>query len=234
MIELCNEAQKDMWINIPALATPQFVQSLAQLIAAKLDPNLNVYVEYGNEDWNGGFSAYGQIATAAQANPLLNQSLGQYQLVAQQTRLHAGDRRPDLRPGLRGRAGLAGAADPGRPGVLDAVPDLRAAVHPAAVRRRRRSTSTRWPSPPISAIDGDDHVPGLTLDQLFADMNQLLQHDIRPVDHGQRRAGEAIRRAAGGLRGRPGAGAGTGNGPNFSRDAAGTERPAHVPALYSR
>ena len=52
MIELCNEAQKDMWINIPALATPQFVQSLAQLIAANLDPNLNVYVEYGNEDWN--------------------------------------------------------------------------------------------------------------------------------------------------------------------------------------
>ena len=57
MIELCNEAQKDMWINIPALATPQFVQSLAQLIYANLDPNLNVYVEYGNENWNYGFYA---------------------------------------------------------------------------------------------------------------------------------------------------------------------------------
>ena len=52
MIELCNEAQKDMWINIPALATPQFVQSLAQLIYTDLDPNLNVYVEYSNETWN--------------------------------------------------------------------------------------------------------------------------------------------------------------------------------------
>ena len=52
MIELSNEAQKDMWINIPVLATPQFVQSLAELISANLDPNLNVYVEYGNENWN--------------------------------------------------------------------------------------------------------------------------------------------------------------------------------------
>ena len=85
MIELCNEAQKDMWINIPAEATPQFVQSLAQLIAADLDPNLNVYVEFGNEDWNTSFSAYFQIAAAAKDNPILNQSLGQYQLVAQQS-----------------------------------------------------------------------------------------------------------------------------------------------------
>ena len=52
MIELCNETQKDMWINIPALATPAFVQSLAQLIDADLDPNLNVYIEYSNETWN--------------------------------------------------------------------------------------------------------------------------------------------------------------------------------------
>ena len=64
MIELCNETDKDMWINIPALATPQFVQSLAQLISTELNPNLNVYVEYGNEDWNYNFSAYSQIATA--------------------------------------------------------------------------------------------------------------------------------------------------------------------------
>ena len=63
MIELCNEAQKDMWINIPALATPQFVQSLAQLISANLDPNLNVYVEYGNENWNCGIHAVSRRST---------------------------------------------------------------------------------------------------------------------------------------------------------------------------
>src|SRR5262249_39253014 len=84
MIELANEAQEAMWISIPAEATPQFVQSLAQLIAAKLAPNLNVYVEYSNEIWNGGFLAYNQVAALAAANPVLDHSLSTYQQVAQQ------------------------------------------------------------------------------------------------------------------------------------------------------
>ncbi len=133
MIELCNEAQKDMWINIPAEATPQFVQSMAQLIAAKLDPNLNVYVEYGNEDWNSGGSSYAQISVAAKSNPVLNQSLGITQLDGPAVRLHARERRPDLRSGVRGGQ-RTGAADPGRAGLIRPVPDRRAAVHPAAVR----------------------------------------------------------------------------------------------------
>ena len=85
MIELCNEAQKDMWINIPVMATPQFVQSLAQLIYTDLDPNLNVYVEYGNENWNTGFTQYNQVLTAAELNPLVTQSSNTLQMVAQQS-----------------------------------------------------------------------------------------------------------------------------------------------------
>ena len=85
MIELCNEAQKDMWINIPVMATPQFVQSLAQLIYTDLDPNLNVYVEYGNENWNTGFTQYSQVLTAAELNPLVTQSSNTLQMVAQQS-----------------------------------------------------------------------------------------------------------------------------------------------------
>ena len=71
MIALANEAQKNMWINIPALATPTYVQDLAQLIQANLDPNLKVYVEYSNETWNSGFLAYGQVLTASLSNPLV-------------------------------------------------------------------------------------------------------------------------------------------------------------------
>ena len=56
MIELANESQKDMWINIPALATPNYVQNLAQLIDNDLDPNLNVYVEYSDETWSSGLA----------------------------------------------------------------------------------------------------------------------------------------------------------------------------------
>ncbi|MHB1559843.1 MAG: NPCBM/NEW2 domain-containing protein, partial [Isosphaeraceae bacterium] len=85
MITLANDSQKDIWINIPALATPQYVQNLAQLVYNELDPNLNVYFEFSNEVWNGGFLAYHQVAAAALNNPTLDQSLGQYQLVAQQT-----------------------------------------------------------------------------------------------------------------------------------------------------
>ena len=85
MIELCNEAQKDMWINIPVMATPQFVQSLAQLIDSELDSNLNVYVEYGNENWNASFQQYSQVLAAGKANSLVAQSSNNLQTVAQQS-----------------------------------------------------------------------------------------------------------------------------------------------------
>lgn len=84
MIALANEAQTNMWINIPALATPTYVQDLAQLIQANLDPNLKVYVEYSNETWNGGFSAYSQILAAAQSNPLVT-ATSNFDKVAEQS-----------------------------------------------------------------------------------------------------------------------------------------------------
>ena len=105
MIELCNEAQKDMWINIPAMATPQFVQSLAQLIAAELDPNLNVYVEYGNEDWNGELLRLRPDRRGRAGQPGAEPVAGPIPARRPADRLHAGERRPDLRPGLRGGAG---------------------------------------------------------------------------------------------------------------------------------
>lgn len=51
-IALCNRMGADMWVNIPVRATDAYVTSLATLIEAELDPELNVYVEYGNESWN--------------------------------------------------------------------------------------------------------------------------------------------------------------------------------------
>ena len=72
MIELANEAHKNMWINIPALATADYVENLAQLIKSNLDPGLYVYVEYSNETWNYGFSQFDQILNAAASNPLVD------------------------------------------------------------------------------------------------------------------------------------------------------------------
>ncbi len=63
VIMLANEAGKDVWINVPDLATDDYVRRLAQLFRdgstidgvtyPPLDPELDLYVEYSNELWNG-------------------------------------------------------------------------------------------------------------------------------------------------------------------------------------
>ena len=69
-VALCNAANRDLWINIPEMATPQYVTNLANLIRygsdgvnpytspqanpvyAPLNANLKVYFEISNETWN--------------------------------------------------------------------------------------------------------------------------------------------------------------------------------------
>ncbi len=55
IIEICNLKQKDAWINIPHRATDDYIMKLAQLFKDNLNPNLNIYLEYSNEVWNGIF-----------------------------------------------------------------------------------------------------------------------------------------------------------------------------------
>jgi hypothetical protein len=55
MCDLCNELQKDMWICIPHCASDEYIREMAKLIKEKLNPGLNVYVEYSNEIWNWMF-----------------------------------------------------------------------------------------------------------------------------------------------------------------------------------
>jgi hypothetical protein len=69
-IDVANESGKDMWINIPISATPDYVTHLAEMIHKRLDPKLNVYVEYSNEVWNFGFPQNWYNATAAKAEHL--------------------------------------------------------------------------------------------------------------------------------------------------------------------
>ena len=86
-VALGNAANKDIWINIPAEATNDYVQKVADLIKygsdgvnpytstqanpvyKPLNPNLHVYVEYSNETWNtaGGFKQNGEITQLAEA-----------------------------------------------------------------------------------------------------------------------------------------------------------------------
>lgn len=55
VIELANLTQKDIWINIPHLATDNYITQLAQLLNTTLDPNIKIYLEYSNEVWNSIF-----------------------------------------------------------------------------------------------------------------------------------------------------------------------------------
>lgn len=53
MVELANQTDTDPWFNIPHLATDEYVENFAQYVSENLDPDLDVYVEYSNEVWNG-------------------------------------------------------------------------------------------------------------------------------------------------------------------------------------
>jgi hypothetical protein len=171
MIELCNEAQKDMWLNIPVDSTPSFVQNLAQLVASRLDPNLNVYVEYGNEVWNFSFEK-SQVYIAARANSVLNQSLGNYQLIAQQTAYTLvndgqifdqafGSASARVRPVLGGQAAWTAFASLGLQFIQQYFGAPSNFIYGTAVA-------------PYVGITTAQDVSGLTLNQLFADMNQWL------------------------------------------------------------
>ncbi len=74
MVAACNAANRDLWINVPNLATDDFITRLAQTIRfgsdgvnpyssaqaspvyAPLNAGLRVYVEYSNEIWSSGNS----------------------------------------------------------------------------------------------------------------------------------------------------------------------------------
>jgi len=65
---LANQTGKDIWINIPASATDDYVRQLATLLNARLNPALKMYIEHSNEVWNPlfGQNAYNLAATQAE------------------------------------------------------------------------------------------------------------------------------------------------------------------------
>ncbi|HEX4792726.1 MAG TPA: LEPR-XLL domain-containing protein [Humisphaera sp.] len=57
-IQLANTLHANIWVNIPAHATDDYVTQLATLLRKTLDPSLSIYVEYSNEVWNSGQEQY--------------------------------------------------------------------------------------------------------------------------------------------------------------------------------
>ncbi len=68
VIAIGNFTGKDLWINIPAGASDDYVRQLATLMKSKLTRDSNLYLEYSNEVWNWGFlqATYNRMAAEAE------------------------------------------------------------------------------------------------------------------------------------------------------------------------
>ncbi len=65
IIEVCNQADADLWLLYSHRADKTYVQSLAALVRDTLDPGKKCLVEQSNETWNTGFTQWGYYAARA-------------------------------------------------------------------------------------------------------------------------------------------------------------------------
>lgn len=54
-LQIANTLQASPWFSLPHKADDNYVRQYAQMVHARLDPELNVYIEYSNETWNSLF-----------------------------------------------------------------------------------------------------------------------------------------------------------------------------------
>lgn len=82
LVELANIADKDLWLNIPHLASEDYVRGLATYLKNNLEPERKVYLEFSNEVWNFGSFYQGEaikqeaLALVAAGNTLLDDPAG--------------------------------------------------------------------------------------------------------------------------------------------------------------
>lgn len=65
LAELGNRLGSDLWINFPHRASNDFVDQFATVLRDQFRADRRVFVEYGNENWNGIFSQNLEIPRAA-------------------------------------------------------------------------------------------------------------------------------------------------------------------------
>lgn len=61
LINLANAVKRDLWFNVMPYASDDYVTKLIQTVNSKLDPKLRMYIEFGNEWWNGTFPIFGLL-----------------------------------------------------------------------------------------------------------------------------------------------------------------------------
>ena len=58
VLQLCNAVGADCWLNVPHMATNDYITQMATMVHANLDTSQQVYVEYSNEVWNSDTAQY--------------------------------------------------------------------------------------------------------------------------------------------------------------------------------
>ena len=54
-VELANRLKANPWLNVPHIATANYMRKFAEYVKEHLDPDLTPYIEYTNEAWNSNF-----------------------------------------------------------------------------------------------------------------------------------------------------------------------------------
>jgi len=67
MIELANRIGAHPWFSIPHKTDDAYARNFVQLIKAKLNPTLRIYIEHSNEVWNQRYSQYTYVMKQAAA-----------------------------------------------------------------------------------------------------------------------------------------------------------------------
>jgi hypothetical protein len=65
MIDFCNLSNQDLWLNFPVYQTDELIRFELDKIATRLNPNLQLFIEYVNEPWNTAsiFGPHGEEMT---------------------------------------------------------------------------------------------------------------------------------------------------------------------------
>jgi hypothetical protein len=67
VLQVCNAVGADCWLNVPHMATNDYITQMATLAHAKLGTAQQVYIEYSNEVWNSDFAQYAYAAARGHA-----------------------------------------------------------------------------------------------------------------------------------------------------------------------
>jgi hypothetical protein len=67
-MKLASELSVSPWVNIPHRADDNYITQFATVALQELDSNLDIYVEYTNEGWNGIFQQLSYLTAQGRAN----------------------------------------------------------------------------------------------------------------------------------------------------------------------